>query len=754
MLNQNVIKWMVEAREKGDTIRVRYGKVLFSGSSAAGKTSFFRLLMKESLDDQYKSTGLADPKRVITKVYLHSNENIEFKELDFETEISQLTSHLDTKISSTAPYETKDTMSIAANSELITEIESNMAVKSEIHLSSNSGIHHISKKSSEKIWDILTFVDTGGQPEYINMLPAVNSCVMITFVVHKMKGGVKTLNNPVTVIHSDKHGESYSLGYTNLDLIKTLMSFTNNNLLRKKPFLDDVCYRKGNLVSYLSFIGTHLDEVPENNVRKIDEVLITTVSDSGLIDVFTQLTSDYTHIVPVDNTTAGQTNEDKNANKIRKKVYDLLQDQDIYDVPYVWILLELEIRNVCKKRGCPFITYTEVLELCKKQQLSENEDFIKNGLKFHHLFGVLLYFDEVIGMQNIIITNHKWLFDKLTNIVVFPHRNSFSNTEVYYDFKLRGIFNETLLDHINLMEDFMISGIEFDTKKSFLNLLKHLNIIAPLKNSTKNFMPCLLSSCDLAENLERILQNYGTSCIATDDNSNLPAEPLLIQFTKHSSSNQSGSFPRGVYCCLVVRLFQDNPEWIPQWSTNTEKKIFNNLVTFFIEDRGYGYYITLVDRLFFLELHITHYGEKVCRSAIYHKIFSTVSETLLRVGKGLNFHDFSLNHGFLCHKCKKPEVHMAKLHKQNKEFLFCYSNQATKLTPAHKIWLKDFLGNTTTDYFGSDYKKGRLHLIDTTQGTYIACHLLCVYKHHKHTHVSIILVVGFMHLIIAKLCAF
>ena len=27
----------------------------------------------------------------------------------------------------------------------------------------------------DEVWDILTFMDTGGQPQYISMLPAVNS---------------------------------------------------------------------------------------------------------------------------------------------------------------------------------------------------------------------------------------------------------------------------------------------------------------------------------------------------------------------------------------------------------------------------------------------------------------------------------------------------------------------------------------------------------------------------------------------------
>ena len=99
VINQDVMKWMLEARRTGNAIKVRYGKVLFSGSCATGKTSFFRLLMKEKMEDQYKSTGLADAHRVIftTKVYIQSSmsdEDVEFEVLNLNSEISQLRDHM------------------------------------------------------------------------------------------------------------------------------------------------------------------------------------------------------------------------------------------------------------------------------------------------------------------------------------------------------------------------------------------------------------------------------------------------------------------------------------------------------------------------------------------------------------------------------------------------------------------------------------------------------------------------------------
>ena len=721
ILNQDIIKWMLEARTKGDAIKVRYGKVIFSGSCAAGKTSFFRLLMRKKFEDQYTSTGLADAHRVIfvTKVYIQpstADEDVQFKVLDFNSEISQLRSHVRTKVPKTTHAE-----SIPQATESITEIEADVAANSETD-----------EVPKEAIWDILTFVDTGGQPEYISMLPAVNSSVMMTFVIHKMEGGVASLYSPVTVKHSGKCCfQPYSLGYSNLDLIKTLISFTNNIFLNKKPFLDDICYKEGNSVSYLSFVGTYLDKGLEHDMSDIDNILARTVADSELENVWAKVNPEFNCLIPVDNTTAGQTNEDKSASKIRNKIYHLLQEQAVYEVPYVWLLLELEIRKVCEDRGCSFITYTEVLELCKEKKLmNNNEDFIRNGLKFHHLFGVLLYFDEVEGMQNLIITDQKWLFNKLTEIVLHSYYSGLTNKD-FYDFEHKGIFNKTLLDKMDLATEFKKSGIDlkaFDVKTSFLNLLQHLKIISPIENSTKYFMPCLLQNCNFGEGQQKILQSYGTNFVVIDDNCSLSIEPLVIQFTLSSSSDQVGSFPRGVFCCLVVQLQQDHQNWRLQWSLET-MKVFSNLVTFFMEHEKCGHYITLIDRLFFLEVQVMHDCKTVySRSIIHHHILCSVRDALHKFGKSLNFREFKLSFGFLCHECKKPEVHIAKLCKTSETYLFCYCNQPTKVTFSHKIWFNDasasvgFIRTPETAYT----REGILAII-AIDGCLLVCIITTVY---------------------------
>ena len=58
-----------------------------------------------------------------------------------------------------------------------------------------------------KTWDLFTLLDTGGQPEFINMLPAINTSTAITFVVLNLSHGKEFLRSSVKAQY--KHKGSY-----------------------------------------------------------------------------------------------------------------------------------------------------------------------------------------------------------------------------------------------------------------------------------------------------------------------------------------------------------------------------------------------------------------------------------------------------------------------------------------------------------------------------------------------------------------
>ena len=414
----------------------------------------------------------------------------------------------------------------------------------------------LNKKPLGKTWDILTFMDTGGQPQFISMLPAVNSFAMITFIIHKIEsGGQKSLDEIVKVQYGNEKGEiSFQVHphkYTYLQLIETLISYASNVLLPDTKFLDKLKVESKEIenVRSILLVGTHSgdDKLPENHIKDIDNELTKVVEKSGVNHIKPSLNKNYESLVPVDNKIQGKSSRIQEDTRrytklsaIRSYIQKFLNNQDVIHVPIKWLLLELEIRKVCLAKNCNLISYSDVLKLAKEKKLDyngefgddadiEEDQFIKQGLRFHHSFGVLLYFEEIQSMQKLVITNHQWLFNKLSKIVEYSF--TCDTREEINDLR-KGIFKKLLLgsDCLDVSKDFEDSQIDtklIDPINAFLKLLEHLLIAAPInENADKYFMPCLLDSSKLIDLNRKKSTNY--------------VEPLLIQFK--SEDNKTCAF--------------------------------------------------------------------------------------------------------------------------------------------------------------------------------------------------------------------
>ena len=697
---------MSKARDDGRTIKVRYGKVLICGASAAGKTNFLNLLMREDFQKEHIITEVAKPQQVsiAMKAQVSKNDNnkeIVFKKMNIDSEIDQLTLHLLKECITPSILEerladVKGLVQLQKVSE--SEIQKSCTIP-EIMISrkladnADSEEEILPMNPTENIWDILTFMDTGGQPEFISMLPAVNNFAMITFIVHKMRRGKGSLNEKVVV---EKDSKDIQLEYTYNQLIQTLMSYAGSVLFPDKEFLNEykesasVAHDRKKCTSLISFIGTHSSHVSESDIEEIDSELI---KNTDVGNIKPNLNTSYRYLVPVDNKTQA-VNADANNSKtvkpdtnnrtltdptiIRDCIYKQLEKQDIYSIPIQWLLLELHIRKLCIDKKCTFITYDEIAKMSRDKNLGEDE-FIKDGLKFHHLFGVLLYF-EMEGMPELIITDHQWLFDKLTAIVnqynkkINPKLNFGTNLELE-TYESKGIFKETLLDGLNISKDFENSEININPIKYFLKLLQHLRIIAPLnKDHTEYFMPSLLDSYDLSKIQEKISE---TSKFVIEGNEE-DSEPLLIQFKSLDNNNL---FPRGILGFLVVQLLNST-----KWTLR--RQAYNNFVSFKEEDTAR--IITLIDRIHCLEVQVTRYeiGFDFVHDGIFITVRDAIIDAFAEVGNKLNV-SIKLKYGFWSKNCKESENrHISLLRRHG--FCFCIHDEPTILRSPHLVWFKAF----------------------------------------------------------------
>ena len=239
---------MLKARNARYSVPLRYGKVLLCGATAAGKSNLFNLLMEEDFQSLHISTGVLKPQQVTIamKAVVHSNDDkVEFKRMNIDDEILQLESYLPEKYTefTSTPHSlqvsTQDTKfkHVKPTRKLFKpkskNVDNTTGNDKLVLVNLKSKAEKLVKKPNGEIWDLLTFMDTGGQPQFISMLPAVNSFAMITFIVHKMESdGQKSLNKIVEVQYGNEKGEIISKmhphSYTYHQLIETLISYASN----------------------------------------------------------------------------------------------------------------------------------------------------------------------------------------------------------------------------------------------------------------------------------------------------------------------------------------------------------------------------------------------------------------------------------------------------------------------------------------------------------------------------------------------
>ena len=158
--------------------------------------------------------------------------------------------------------------------------------------------------------NVIILLDTGGQPEYIHLLPTVNIHPMINFVIHDLS---KSLEDQVLVEYSE-HGkhifEPYHLKYSNFDMIKFLMSSINDSIERTSSQVPQLVTIPGkNNNSYLCCVGTHADRVGPDIIQHTDSQLTAMVEKLDCKAAIWENENGGV-LFPVDNTTAGDNAKD------------------------------------------------------------------------------------------------------------------------------------------------------------------------------------------------------------------------------------------------------------------------------------------------------------------------------------------------------------------------------------------------------------------------------------------------------------
>ena len=370
-------------------------------------------------------------------------------------------------------------------------------------------------------------IDTGGQPEFHEMLPALITGPAINLIIFKLTEDLRS-RYEVTYRSSSGDSEPYLTSLTHEEVIfRSLASIAclrQNTIgwnFDKLPIKDD-----SEPAAFL--IATHKDKVDESKVNEVNHQLKTKIQSSPELfhDNFVRFSSQDSVIFALDTR-----NDDQMIDELRRTLHRVISEKFCeLQIPASWCAFSVELK---KTKRSLFIYHT-CYKLAQECGIKDESDFHSVLWYLHHRVGSIMYYPEVKDLKDIIITDLQLVFDRITELIksCFTFK-ALQDPSVDHEFYKNGRFSEADLTKISSKEK-----RDSFTPKRLVSLLKHLYIVAgPMKTKvgrkTVNyyFMPCALKPTQV-ENVQQ-----SASCPV----------PLLISF-------ECGYTPVGVFCCLVVYL--------------------------------------------------------------------------------------------------------------------------------------------------------------------------------------------------------
>ena len=530
------------------------------------------------------------------------------------------------------------------------------------------------KYELEKI-TLLISTDTGGHAEFLDMYAALVSGPSFNLLFSSLKDD---LDSTFKVYFTDENSESteeYSSDLTVEEVLFPALSSiacfsdsfcatdsTSSSIPPADAKVQNVREALMSCQSKVMFVGTHKDEVSEEEFREKDRVLLERIENTefykkGLIEHFdgSQL------MLPVDNMYGDEDEMDK----IRKRLMEVVSSFKKIPIPASWLMLNLIIRG----KKCSTMSLEDCEEIAGNLKISKEE--LQHALWFlHHSVGSLLYYPEVEELKDTVICKVEAMYDSVTNFIAKIYKCKAKNWQAYQKFRKEGQLSLKQVEEAT-------SGAPIPQHKLF-KLMQHLNMITMASpslsdSSTKDptyFMPCILNSA----------RSTALSVPVAIDGK---PPPLMLRY-------KCGYTPVGVFPAMITNLVSRHLEL--GWNMiKPSTGLLKNKVEFRVgHDRSK---VFLISHFHCFEIAISRSSSVECHSQTTESLCSCVrkviTDTLEVVTSRMNY-NFSMEYqyGFECptHPGKK---HLCVLHTNASTCMECI--QVPELSPIplkhhHKMW--------------------------------------------------------------------
>ena len=536
-----------------------------------------------------------------------------------------------------------------------------------------------SKRFLELQW--IHFIDSGGQPQFHEVLPAFIRSITTTIFVMKLS---ERLDEHPVIKYYDKNGQicgkPFHHALSNEQMLQCCVRTILSRLSRPEEH------------SKTLIVGTHRDQESSCSESR-------TAKNRKLIDMLMPSLQDQlvhyrlgTEVIFPINAKKPKEQDYQVCVEVRKQIEDKKNAPPPCKIPIGWFLLEQDIIKASKGG---VISRTECLGIAAL--LNINGEALTAALQYFDDLHIFLYYPSVL--PELVFSNPQILLDKVTELVHFSYslhicnppgviegvrqqkqnkgkataffsklvhfRPSHSSESLpvplegkWLQFRDKGIVTLEMLQDKRFSAHYIP---DLFTPADLIKLLQHLLIVAPLSD-TEYFMPSLLQMTSPDELVKKLPAPY----------SSVP--PLLVHFPAGCAQN-------GVFCVLVVYLLS-KCHW--KFAKGTLECVSRNCICFQLPDTPVS--IALVDSFSFFKFSVEAPDPmypKVCPK-IREAIFSGVGAA----ARVLKYSNSMPKPAFLCSKCSSESPPHAATPAFDGCYLVCTKSESVEpLTEQHTVWL-------------------------------------------------------------------
>ena len=445
---------------------------------------------------------------------------------------------------------------------------------------------------------IINMTDVGGQPAFLDMLPALTNGPALYFLFFRLDQELSK-HYPVRFCPADSTGDiilesSYCIKEVLHQCLASIACFS----CHQSP----ASAEKQVASSGALLFGTYKDQVSEARISQIELELEKVFEETKLHEEGLLLKSSHDKmVITIDNMFG---TDDSEMTDIRKDIEGIIKSYfPATPIPVSWLMLRIVLHLLNK----PVVSLSQ----CEKiaMQLSMPSPVQEALWFFHHDIGSLMYYSDIPSMVDTVICDPQVIFDSISKLIIdrFKSSNRSLKPKEVKDFHEVGQFS---LSHISDKTECQQTG--HLKLNQLVDLLKHLNILAAVKQDEegsqaepKFIMPAVMKYASENELLP--------PSVSSKDQ----ASPLIIHF-------RSGFVPFGVFCAGTAHLIAHQDSMSPKWQL-CEHQVRKNKMKFIIDG---AFIVTLISRPQYIMVCIEQHPKARCKLTL-EEICTTVRQTIV-----------------------------------------------------------------------------------------------------------------------------